>query len=317
MVDFKKCAIVGCGFVGSAIAYTYAQSGLFSEMALIDINKKKAEGEALDIAQGLPFLSPMRIYSGEYSDIKDAALIVIAAGANQKIGETRLELLSRNVKIFDTIIEEIIKYNEEAILLVVTNPVDILTYYTLKASGFPSNRVIGSGTVLDTARLKQMIGKELLVDSRNIHAFIIGEHGDSELPVWSSANVSGIDLRDFYAICGHSYNAEDLNAMFEEVRDSAYKIIEGKGATYYAIAQAVMRITESIVRDEDSVLPVSAYLTGQYGINDVCLGVPSIVGKDGIRKILEIPLNREERKNLAESASVLRSEFEGILTTFC
>ncbi len=317
MVDFKKCAIVGCGFVGSAIAYTYAQSGLFSEMALIDINKKKAEGEALDIAQGLPFLSPMRIYAGEYSDIKEAAIIVIAAGANQKIGETRLELLSRNIKIFDTIIEEILKYNTEAILLVVTNPVDILTYYTLKASGFPSNRVIGSGTVLDTARLKQMIGKELLVDSRNIHAFIIGEHGDSELPVWSSANVSGIDLRDFYAICGHSYNAEDLNSMFEEVRDSAYKIIEGKGATYYAIAQAVMRITESIVRDEDSVLPVSAYLTGQYGINDVCLGVPSIVGKEGIRKVLEIPLNREERKNLSESASVLRSEFEGILTTFC
>jgi L-lactate dehydrogenase len=317
MVDFHKCAIVGCGFVGSAIAYTYAQSGLFSEMALVDINRKKAEGEALDIAQGLPFLSPMKIYAGEYSDVKDAALIVIAAGANQKVGETRLELLSRNIKIFDTIIEEIIKYNSEAILLVVTNPVDILTYYTLKASGFPPNRVIGSGTVLDTARLKQMIGKELLVDSRNIHAFILGEHGDSELPVWSSANVSGIDLRDFYAICGHSYNAEDLNSMFEEVRDSAYKIIEGKGATYYAIAQAVMRITESIVRDEDSVLPVSAYLTGQYGINDVCLGVPSIVGKEGIRKILEIPLNREERKRLVESASVLRSEFEGILTSFC
>jgi L-lactate dehydrogenase len=317
MVDFHKCAIVGCGFVGSAIAYTYAQSGLFSEMALVDINRKKAEGEALDVAQGLPFLSPMKIYAGEYSDVKDAALIVIAAGANQKVGETRLELLSRNIKIFDTIIEEIIKYNSEAILLVVTNPVDILTYYTLKASGFPPNRVIGSGTVLDTARLKQMIGKELLVDSRNIHAFILGEHGDSELPVWSSANVSGIDLRDFYAICGHSYNAEDLNSMFEEVRDSAYKIIEGKGATYYAIAQAVMRITESIVRDEDSVLPVSAYLTGQYGINDVCLGVPSIVGKEGIRKILEIPLNREERKRLCESASVLRSEFEGILTSFC
>ncbi len=317
MLDYQKCAIIGCGFVGSAIAYTYAQSGLFSEMALIDINKSKAEGEALDIAQGLPFLSPMRIYSGEYSDISDASLIIIAAGANQKIGETRLELLSRNMKIFDSIISQIVKYNNDAIILVVTNPVDLLTFYTLKASGFPANRVIGSGTVLDTARLKQMIGKELEVDNRNVHTFIIGEHGDSELPVWSSANVSGIDLRDFYKISRHSYDSEALNSMFEEVRDSAYKIIEGKGATYYAIAQSVMRITESIVRDEDSVLPVSTYLDGQYGLHDICLGVPSIIGKDGVRKVLEIPLNEEEHRRLAESASVLHSEFEGILSTLC
>lgn len=317
MINYQKCAIVGCGFVGSAIAYTYAQSGLFSEMVLIDINSGKAEGEALDIAQSLPFLSPMKIYSGEYRDLRDAAIIIIAAGANQKIGETRLELLSKNTKIFNSIIQEITYYNTEAILIVVTNPVDLLTYYTLKASGFPANRVIGSGTVLDTARLKQMVGRKLCVDSRNVHTFIIGEHGDSELPVWSSANVSGIDLRDFYRICGYNYDVSALNAMFEEVRDSAYKIIEGKGATYYAIAQAVMRITESIVRDEDSVLPVSAYLDGQYGISDICLGVPSIVGKEGIRKVLEIPLDSEEHKKLINSARVLHSEFEGILATFC
>ena len=317
MINYQKCAIIGCGFVGASIAYTYAQSGLFSEMVLIDINKGKAEGEALDIAQSLPFLSPMRIYSGEYRDLKEAAIIVIAAGANQKIGETRLELLSRNTKIFNSIIQEITVYNEDAILIVVTNPVDLLTYYTLKASGFPHNRVIGSGTVLDTARLKQMVGRQLSVDSRNVHTFIIGEHGDSELPVWSSANVSGIDLRDFYKICGYNYDISALNLMFENVRDSAYKIIEGKGATYYAIAQAVMRITESIVRDEDSVLPVSAYLDGQYGISDICLGVPSIVGKEGIRKVLEIPLNEEEHKKLIDSARVLHSEFEGILATFC
>jgi len=317
MINYQKCAIIGCGFVGASIGYTYAQSGLFSEMVLIDINKSKAEGEALDIAQSLPFLSPMRIYSGEYSDLREASIIVIAAGANQKIGESRLELLSRNTKIFNSIIQEITAYNNDAILIVVTNPVDLLTYYTLKASGFPHNRVIGSGTVLDTARLKQMVGRQLSVDSRNVHTFIIGEHGDSELPVWSSANVSGIDLRDFYKICGYSYDISALNAMFENVRDSAYKIIEGKGATYYAIAQAVMRITESIVRDEDSVLPVSSYLDGQYGISDICLGVPSIVGKEGIRKVLEIPLNEEEHKKLINSARVLHSEFEGILATFC
>jgi L-lactate dehydrogenase len=315
--DIRKCAIVGCGSVGATTAFSLMKSGLFSEMVLIDVDKRRVHGEAADLGHGLPFLAPMDIYAGDWRDTAGAGIIIIAAGVAQKPGETRLDLLRANTRIFADILGEICKYNSDAILLVVTNPVDVLTEITRRLSGFPAERVIGSGTVLDTARLKQMIGKELLVDSRNIHAFILGEHGDSELPVWSSANVSGIDLRDFYAICGHSYNAEDLNSMFEEVRDSAYKIIEGKGATYYAIAQAVMRITESIVRDEDSVLPVSAYLTGQYGINDVCLGVPSIVGKEGIRKILEIPLNREERKRLCESASVLRSEFEGILTSFC
>ncbi len=312
-IDYRKCAIIGCGFVGATIAYTYSESGLFSEMVLLDINKKKAEGEALDITQGLPFLSPMQIYAGDYCDLAEAGLIVIAAGANQKIGETRLELLSRNMKIFGSIIEEIKKYNTDAILLVVTNPVDLLTYYTLKVSGFPKERVIGSGTVLDTARLKQLVGGELAVDSRNVHTFVIGEHGDSELAVWSSANVSGIDLCDFYKICGHNYDINKLNEMFESVRDSAYKIIEGKGATYYAIARAVMRITESIVRDEKSVLPVSTYVEGHYGINDVCLGVPSIIGRSGVEEVLDIPLDEMESKKLEESARVLKSEIEGLM----
>ena len=312
-INYRKCAIIGCGFVGATIAYTYSESGLFSEIVLLDINKKKAEGEALDITQGLPFLSPIQIYAGDYSDLAEAGLIVIAAGANQKIGETRLELLSRNMKIFGSIIEEIKKYNTDAILLVVTNPVDLLTYYTLKVSGFPKKRVIGSGTVLDTARLKQLVGGELAVDSRNVHTFVIGEHGDSELAVWSSANVSGIDLCDFYKICGHDYDIDKLNEMFESVRDSAYKIIEGKGATYYAIARAVMRITESIVRDEKSVLPVSTFVEGHYGINDVCLGVPSIIGRNGVEEVLDIPLDEMESKKLAESASVLKSEIDGLM----
>ena len=202
MADERKCAIIGCGNVGATIAYTYTQSGLFSEMVLIDQNDMKARGEAMDLSHGLPFISPMQIYAGSYSDLADASLIVIAAGAGQKPGETRLQLLSKNMRIFDSIVKNIVRYNTSAILLVVTNPVDILTQYTLKVSGFPAERVIGSGTVLDTARLKQLLGEYLTLDSRNVHTFIIGEHGDSELPVWSSANVSGINLDDFFRISG-------------------------------------------------------------------------------------------------------------------
>lgn len=310
MLNKRKCAIIGCGFVGAAIAYTYAESGLFSEMVLLDANQKKAEGEALDISHGLPFLAPMNIYAGEYADIADAALIVIAAGANQKPGETRLDLLSRNLAIFDQIITQIVAHNREAILLVVTNPVDLLTYYTWKKSGLPAARVIGSGTVLDTARLKAMIGQRLSVDPRNVHSFIIGEHGDSEVPVFSSANISGINLDDFCRIAGIENYGELLYGMFEEVRDSAYRIIEGKGATYYAIAQAVLRITRSIMRDENSVLPVSTVVEGHYGVSDICLGVPAIVGAEGVKEVLDLPLDEKEAVLVAKSAKTVRETLE-------
>ena len=310
MLNKRKCAVVGCGFVGAAIAYTYAESGLFSEMVLLDVNHKKAEGEALDISHGLPFLAPMNIYAGEYADLSDAALIVIAAGANQKPGETRLDLLSRNLSIFDGIVEGIVRYNREAIILVVTNPVDLLTYYTWKRSGLPAARVIGSGTVLDTARLKSMIGQRLSVDPRNVHSFIIGEHGDSEVPVFSSANISGIDLDDFCHMAGIEKYAEVLYSMFEEVRDSAYRIIEGKGATYYAIAQAVLRITRSIMRDENSVLPVSTVVKGHYGVSDICLGVPAIVGAEGVKEVLDLPLDEKEAALVAKSAKTVRETLE-------
>ena len=310
MLNKRKCAVVGCGFVGAAIAYTYAESGLFSEMVLLDVNHKKAEGEALDISHGLPFLAPMNIYAGEYADLSDAALIVIAAGANQKPGETRLDLLSRNLSIFDGIVEGIVRYNREAIILVVTNPVDLLTYYTWKKSGLPAARVIGSGTVLDTARLKSMIGQRLSVDPRNVHSFIIGEHGDSEVPVFSSANISGIDLDDFCHMAGIENYAEVLYSMFEEVRDSAYRIIEGKGATYYAIAQAVLRITRSIMRDENSVLPVSTVVKGHYGVSDICLGVPAIVGAEGVKEVLDLPLDEKEAALVAKSAKTVRETLE-------
>lgn len=313
MLNKRKCAVVGCGFVGAAIAYTYAESGLFSEMVLLDVNHKKAEGEALDISHGLPFLAPMNIYAGEYADLSDAALIVIAAGANQKPGETRLDLLSRNLSIFDGIVEGIVRYNREAIILVVTNPVDLLTYYTWKKSGLPAARVIGSGTVLDTARLKSMIGQRLSVDPRNVHSFIIGEHGDSEVPVFSSANISGIDLDDFCHMAGIENYAEVLYSMFEEVRDSAYRIIEGKGATYYAIAQAVLRITRSIMRDENSVLPVSTVVKGHYGVSDICLGVPAIVGAEGVKEVLDLPLDEKEAALVAKSAKTVRETLESAM----
>ncbi len=313
MIDEQKCAVIGCGFVGASIAYSYAESGLFSEMVLLDVNHKKAEGEALDIGHGLPFLAPMKIYAGDYPDLADAGLIVIAAGANQKPGETRLELLSKNLQIFDSIVQNIVRYNKEAILLVVTNPVDLLTYYTWKQSGYPAARVIGSGTVLDTARLKYMIGRRLSVDPRNVHSFIIGEHGDSEVPVFSSANVSGIDLYDFCRLSGMENYKETLQQMFEEVRDSAYRIIEGKGATYYAIAQAVMRITRSILRDENSVLPVSTLVENHYGVHDICLGVPAIVGSSGVKKVLDLPLDEHESEMVHRSAATIRRTLDDTL----
>ncbi len=313
MIDEQKCAVIGCGFVGASIAYSYAESGLFSEMVLLDVNHKKAEGEALDIGHGLPFLAPMKIYAGDYPDLTDAGLIVIAAGANQKPGETRLELLSKNLQIFDSIVQNIVQYNKEAILLVVTNPVDLLTYYTWKQSGYPAARVIGSGTVLDTARLKYMIGRHLSVDPRNVHSFIIGEHGDSEVPVFSSANVSGIDLYDFCRLSGMENYKETLQEMFEEVRDSAYRIIEGKGATYYAIAQAVMRITRSILRDENSVLPVSTLVENHYGVHDICLGVPAIVGSSGVKKVLDLPLDEHESEMVHRSAATIRRTLDDTL----
>ena len=313
MIDEQKCAVIGCGFVGASIAYSYAESGLFSEMVLLDVNHKKAEGEALDIGHGLPFLAPMRIYAGDYPDLADARLIVIAAGANQKPGETRLQLLSKNLQIFDSIVQNIVRYNKEAILLVVTNPVDLLTYYTWKQSGYPAARVIGSGTVLDTARLKYMIGRRLSVDPRNVHSFIIGEQGDSEVPVFSSANVSGIDLYDFCRLSGMENYKETLQEMFEEVRDSAYRIIEGKGATYYAIAQSVMRITRSILRDENSVLPVSTLVENHYGVHDICLGVPAIVGSTGVKKVLDLPLDEHESEMVHRSAATIRRTLDDTL----
>ena len=304
-VNLRKVAVIGCGFVGSASAFALMQSGLFSEMVLIDSDSDKAEGEALDISHGTPFARPMKIYAGSYDDIVDAAIIVITAGANQKPGETRLDLVKKNVEIFKNIIPQISQRECHGIILVVTNPVDILTYTALKISGFPSNRVIGSGTVLDTGRMKEILGKMLKVDSRSIHAFIIGEHGDSEIAAISSANVSGTPLDDF---CKSHAGGEikDLDKIAEEVKNSAYEIIERKHATYYGIAMSVKRICEAIVRDEKSILPISSIMEGEYGIENVALSMPAIVGKDGMESKIPIALNYDELNKLQESAKTLK-----------
>ena len=305
MVNIQKAAVIGCGFVGSATAYSMMRSGIFSEMVLIDVNRAKAEGEAMDISHGLPFSRPMKIYAGDYSDLTDCALVVITAGANQKPGETRLDLVKKNVGIFRPIIPEIVKYTKEAILLVVSNPVDILTLAAQRLSGLSPRQVIGSGTVLDTARLKYLLGRHFRVDSRSVHAVIIGEHGDSELAVWSGANVSGVEIEHFCQLYGIADYRRDIGDIYRSVKNSAYEIIDRKGATYYGIASAVARISQCIVRDEHSVLPVSAYLDGLYGVNGLCMSVPTVVGRDGAEKVLEIELSDSERDAFRRSAETL------------
>ena len=306
IVNPRKAAVVGCGFVGSATAFALMQSHLFSELVLVDVNFDKADGEAKDIAHGIPFAGAMKIYAGTYDDIADAAIIIVTAGANQKPEETRLDLVHKNVAIFKTIIPEIAKRDFQGILLIVSNPVDILTYAALKLSGLPEQRVIGSGTVLDTARLKYQLGQHLHVDSRSVHAFIIGEHGDSEIAAWSSSNVSGIPLNDFCEMRGHYNHGAAMEEIAEKVKSSAYEIIAKKHATYYGIAMSVKRICEVIVRNEKSILPVSTMLHGQYGIEGIALSMPAIVGLDGVETHVPIVLDQEEQEQLRRSAETMK-----------
>lgn len=311
-VNLRKVAIIGCGFVGSASAFTLMQSGLFSEMVLVDVNHDKADGEALDISHGLPLARPMKIYGGSYDDIVDAAIIIITAGANQKPGETRLDLVRKNTEIFKSIIPEISERDCQGILLVVSNPVDVLTYVALKVGGFPKDRVIGSGTVLDTSRLKYLLGEHLGVDSRSVHAFIIGEHGDSEIAAFSSANVSGIPLHEFCELRGFYHHEKSMIDIAAKVKNCAYEIIEKKQATYYGIAMAVKRICEVILRDEKSILPVSVMMEGAYGIRDVVLSMPAVVGKNGVETQVPIALDEEELGKLQESSEVLHDVIAGL-----
>lgn len=313
MINQRKVAMIGCGYVGAATAFALMESGLFSEMVLIDADKERAEGEAMDISHGLPFAQPMKIYAGEYDDIVDAAIIIITAGANQKPEETRLDLVQKNVGIFKSIIPEIAGRSCAGILLIVSNPVDILTYAALKLSGFPENRVLGSGTVLDTARLKYNLGEHLGIDSRGVHAFIIGEHGDSELVAWSSATVSGVPLSTFCEMRGHYNHEANTERIAETVKNSAYEIIKKKRATYFGVAMAVRKICEAIIRDEKSILPVSNLMHGEFGITDVALSMPAIVGAGGVERLVPVSLDEEEREKLLESAATLKKIVEEVL----
>ncbi len=316
-VDIRKAAIIGCGFVGSSTAFALMEAGTFSELVLIDVDKSRAEGEAMDISHGVPFVKPMKIYAGDYDDIVDASIIIITAGAAQKPGETRLDLVQKNVAIYKSIIPEIKKRGCEGVLLIVSNPVDILTYVAQKLSGFPAHRVIGSGTVLDTARLKHMLSNHLSVDSRAVHAFIIGEHGDSELAAWSGAMVSGVPLSKFCEMRGHFNHDESERHIQEMVKNSAYEIIERKKATYYGVAMAVRRICEAIARDEKSILSISSLMEGQYGLTDICLSMPAIVGADGVEEKIPISLDEDEITKLMASARALKEIADSLDLTVC
>lgn len=304
-MNLRKVGIIGCGMVGSTTAFSLLYSGLFTDMVLIDVNRGRAEGEAMDLSHCLPFIRPLEVIAGDYSDLKDCGIIIITAGVGQKDGETRLDCINNNAKVFDSVIPQIVKHNTDAILLVVTNPVDVLSYVAFKLSGYPSNRVFGSGTVLDSARLKFMVGRRLNVDPRSVHAFVIGEHGDSELAVWSSANVSGIPLDKYCEHCGCDCK-NSRGKMEDDVRNSAYEIIKRKGATYYGIAAATTKICKCIVRDEHSVMPVSALAKGHYELDDVYISVPALVGSGGVEDIIDIELSKTEQSKLHDSAQTLK-----------
>ncbi len=306
LLTSTKIAIIGAGNVGATYAYALLQSGLAGEIVLIDANKLKAEGEAMDLNHAVPFVQPTRIWAGTYADCKGAAITVITAGAGQKPGESRLDLVHKNISIFKQIIPQVVKNNPDGLLLIATNPVDILSYASWKISGLPHAKVIGSGTILDTARFRYLLSQHAGVDPRSVHAYIIGEHGDSEVPVWSLANIAGMRLKEYCLANCIGYSQEVWDEIFKQTRDAAYQIIERKGATYYAVANGLLRITEAILRDQDTVLSLSTFIEDYDGIKDVYLSLPSIVGRNGIKKILNLTLSNEEIGGLSNSAKILK-----------
>ncbi len=301
-----RVAIVGVGFVGSTFAYALLLSGLASEIVLIDVNRERAEGEAMDLNHAVPFAHPTHIWAGDYADCAGATVTVIAAGANQKPGEARLDLVRRNAAVFRSIVPEVARSNPDGIILVATNPVDILTYLAWKLSEMPSARVIGSGTILDTARFRYMLSQHLGVDPRSVHAYIIGEHGDSEVPVWSLANVAGMRLPTFCAENGLTFDGEAMESIFRRTRDAAQEIIRRKGATYYAVSAGLMRIVEAILRDQSTVLSISSLIEDYYGIDDVCLSLPTVIDRGGIERVLRLELSPREASGVRRSAEVLK-----------
>jgi L-lactate dehydrogenase len=303
----RKVVIVGAGAVGSTFAYALAQKGLAEEIDLIDANRDYAEGQALDLAHGMPFYPSVQIRVGKKQDYGDAQVIVITAGAKQEPGESRLALLQKNKTIIESIVKDIVSQESQAVILIASNPVDILTYVALKQSGWPKGRVIGSGTVLDSARFRYMLSQHCGVDVGNVHAYFLGEHGDSEFPAWSMTHIAGVSIDDYCPLCNRCNAWEsERERIVQTVKESAYHIINYKGATYFAIGMALVRIVGTILQDQRSVLPVSTLLEGEYGIRDVCLGVPCVVGQGGVRQIVDAPLLPDEKKALLRSASILK-----------
>ncbi|WP_112181821.1 MULTISPECIES: L-lactate dehydrogenase [Paraliobacillus] len=301
----RKVVIIGTGFVGASYAYALLNQGIVNELVLIDLNMERAEGEARDLNHGMPFGSPMKIRAGNYAECKNADMVVITAGANQGPGETRLDLATKNAKIMKGIVTNIMDNGFTGIMLVATNPVDVLSHVALEVSGLPKERVIGSGTILDTARFRYLLSEYYQVDSRNVHAYIMGEHGDSELPVWSHVQIGGVPLKKYGNISSIDED-KDMQKIFENVRDAAYHIIERKGATYYGIGLGLARLTKAMLYNENSIVTVSTLFQGEYGIKDVYLGVPAVVNEYGVREMLELDLNDTELKQLHDSADILK-----------
>lgn len=312
--DKRKVVLIGTGMVGMSFAYSLVnQGGICNELVLIDLNKKRAEGEAMDLNHGLAFAkSNMKIYCGEYSDCKDADIVVIAAGVAQKEGETRLDLLKRNTEVFRSIITPVVKSGFDGIFVVATNPVDIMTRVTFELSRFGASKVIGTGTSLDTARLRYLLGDYFTVDPKNIHAYVIGEHGDSEFVPLSQVMLATKRVKGILDDEKSPYTYEGMARIEEEVRTAAYKIIEAKSATYYGIGIALTRIVKAILGDENSVLTVSAKLSGEYGTKGVFIGVPSIIGRNGVKEIVELELTEDEQEKFLASAAVLNDVFDGL-----
>lgn len=301
----EKIILVGAGDVGSSYAFALVAQNIGRELGIIDLDTGKSEGDALDLSDGLAFTSPKKIYAATYDDCSDADLVVLTAGAAQKEGETRLDLINKNLKITKGIVDSIMASGFDGIFLVASNPVDILTYAVWKFSGLPTNRVIGSGTSLDSARFRRALANLTDVDARDVHAYIIGEHGDTQFPVWSHANIGGLQIYEW--VREHPEITEDsLIELVTGVRDAAYKIIQRKGSTHYGIAIALARITKAIFDDENAILPLSVYLDGEYGEKDIYIGSPAIINREGIKSVLEIPLNDLEKQKMQDSVSTIR-----------
>ncbi|MGB3189283.1 MAG: L-lactate dehydrogenase [Limnoraphis sp.] len=307
-IKLRKGVIIGAGQVGMACAYSMLIQDCFDELILQDIATDKVEGEVMDLLHGVPFISPTRIKAGTVADVgKDADIVIVTAGASQREGETRLDLLHRNVKIFRSLIGDVAKHCPDAILLIVANPVDIMTYVSLKLSGFPSSRVLGSGTVLDTARFRALLANRLDIDPRSVHAYIIGEHGDSEVPVWSKANVAGMKICDGDWKGSPACNLAELNEIFEQVKNAAYEIIKRKGYTSYAIGLAVTEIVKAILHNQNRIFTVSTRVDQMYELSeDICISLPSIVNREGVMKVMNFTLAENEEKLLKKSAHTLR-----------